>query len=144
MSGIRTGRWLAGGIAAGIVVNVSEMVLNMTVLRNAWADVLSAMGKPMAASANAMIVWVLWGFAYGLICIWLYAAIRPRFGPGPATAVKAGVVAWLLAQFLSSVAMGNLGIVPASLLVISGIWTLAESVVASLVGAWVYREAAEA
>ena len=141
MGKINTARLIAGGIVAGILVNISETVLNTVVLKRPWEDAMRALGKPMVMTSNALVVWILWGFVYGILCVWMYAAIRPRFGPGAATAAKAGFVAWLLAGFLSSVAMFNMGIVPSSLLVTSGIWTLVESVVVTIVGAWIYREA---
>jgi hypothetical protein len=140
---INTGRWVAGGIVAGVLVNVSETVLNTMVLKSQWESAMKALGKSMAMSGGAVVVWMAWGFAYGLISVWLYAAIRPRFGPGPGTAMIAGLAAWLLSGLLSSVAMGNMGIVPTSLLVTSGIWTLVESLVATAVGAWIYREEAQ-
>ena len=31
----------------------------------------------------------------GLLLVWLYAAIRPRFGPGPRTATYAALVVWV-------------------------------------------------
>jgi hypothetical protein len=37
--------------------------------------------------------------------------------------------------------MWNMDIVPMNLLVTSGIWTLVESIVVTIVGAWLYREA---
>jgi hypothetical protein len=50
-------------------------------------------------------------------------------------------VAWLLVGLLPSIAMCNMGIVPSSLLVTSGVWTLVESIVVTIVGASIYREA---
>ncbi len=142
MGKINAGRLILGGIVAGILVNVSETILNAVVLKDRWADAMKALGKPMTAmEPSAMVVWICWGFAYGILCVWLYAAIRPRFGPGAGTAAKAGFVAWLLAGLLSSVGMANMGIVPSNLLVISCIWTLVESIIVTIVGAWVYREA---
>ena len=142
MGKINTGRLILGGIVAGILVNVSEMVLNTVVLKDQWAAAMKALGKPMTAMApSTLAVWVIWGFVYGLLCVWLYAAIRPRFGPGAGTAAKAGFVAWLLAQILSSTAMWNMGLVPSNLLVTSLIWTLAESIIVTIVGAWLYKEA---
>ena len=35
-------------------------------------------------------------FVFSLSIVLLYAAIRPRFGPGPKTAVLAGVACWIL------------------------------------------------
>lgn len=142
MGKINTGRLILGGIVAGILVNVSETLLNAVVLKDQWASAMQALGKPMTAmDPKAMVVWIVWGFVYGILCVWMYAAIRPRFGPGAGTAAKAGFVAWLLAGLLSSVGMANMGLVPTSLLVISGIWTLVESILVTFVGAWLYKEA---
>jgi hypothetical protein len=137
---INTSRLVLGGVVAGILVNVSETILNTVVLKRPWEDAMRALGKPMSMTGSAMAVWILWGFVYGILCVWIYAAIRPRFGPGGGTAAKAGFVAWMLAGLLPSVGMGNMGIVPTSLLVVSACWTLVESIVVTIVGAWIYRE----
>ena len=141
MGRINTARLILGGIVAGILVNISETVLNTVVLKKPWEAAMQALGKPMVMNSSALIVWIAWGFAYGILCVWLYAAIRPRFGPGAGTAAKAGFVAWLLAGLLSSVGMANMGIFPTDLLVISGVWTLVESIIVTIVGASLYKEA---
>jgi len=141
MGRINTARLILGGIVAGILVNISETILNTVVLKKPWEAAMQALGRPMVMSSSALVVWIAWGFAYGILCVWLYTAIRPRFGPGAGTAAKAGFVAWLLAGLLSSVGMANMGILPSDLLVISGIWTLVESIVVTIVGASLYREA---
>jgi hypothetical protein len=140
MGRINVGRWIAGGIVAGILVNISETVLNAVVLKSPWEAVMKSLGKPSVMTTSSMVVWICWGFAYGLLCVWLYAAIRPRFGPGAATAAKAGLVAWMLSGLLSSVGMGNIGLMPTSLLVTSAAWTLVESIIVTIVGAAIYRE----
>lgn len=140
MGRINTGRLVLGGIVAGILVNISEAVLNTVVLKRPWEEAMRAMGKPSVMTSTALMVWIAWGFAYGILCIWIYAGIRPRFGAGPATAAKAGFAAWLLAGLLPSIAMANMGIAPASLLTTSAIWTLVESLVVTIVGAALYRE----
>ena len=142
MGKINTGRLILGGIVAGILVNVSETILNTVVLKDQWTSAMKALGKPMTAmSGNAVVVWVIWGFLYGILCVWLYAGIRPRFGPGAGTAAKAGFAAWLLAGLLPNLATWNMDLFPTNLLVISGVWTLVESIVVTIVGAWLYREA---
>lgn len=140
MNRISTVRWLHGGIIAGILVNISESILHVVILRRPWEEALTPSGRPAAAGPGAMIVWAAWGFAYGLLCVWLYAAIRPRFGPGAATAARAGLAAWLLAWFLPSIAAGNMRLLPATLLAVTGAWALAESLVVTVAGAWIYRE----
>ena len=141
MGKINVGRWIMGGLVAGVIVNISETVLNMMVLKKPWEDAMKAMGKPMAMSPANMVCWIMWGFVFGLAAVWIYCGIRPRFGAGAGTAMKAGFVAWLLANFLSSVGMANMGMFPINIIAISSVWGLAESLIATTVGAWIYKEA---
>jgi hypothetical protein len=83
---------------------------------------------------------ILREFIYGLMAVWLYAAIRPRFGAGPKTALYAGVGVWVLGNLLPSVNWGPRGIVPGHLFVIAVMVGLVEIVVATEAGAWLYRE----
>jgi hypothetical protein len=80
-------------------------------------------------------------FVLGIVMVFVYAAMRPRFGAGVGTAVIAGVTVWIVAMF-ASFADVVLGILPVNLLVLTGCWTLVEMIVASIVGAWVYKEPA--
>ena len=45
MGRINVGRWIMGGLAAGVIVNISETVLNMVVLKKPWEDAMKAMGS---------------------------------------------------------------------------------------------------
>jgi hypothetical protein len=80
-------------------------------------------------------------FVLGIVLIFLYAGLRPRFGAGAKTAVIAAVIIWLVGMMgaLSDVVMG---LAPASLIVLAGAWSLVETVVAAVAGAWVYKESA--
>jgi hypothetical protein len=141
MGRINWGRVLLGGIVAGILINVSEFILNGMVLRNEFEAAMSALGREPAMGQGAMTVWIVYGFVLGIAAVWLYAAIRPRYGPGAGTAVKAGLAVWFLAYFLVSVGNANMGLFPARLLAIGAVWGLFEIVIAAVVGAWLYREA---
>jgi hypothetical protein len=137
MSKINLGRVILGGLLAGLLVNVGEFLLHEKVVKSQELAAVTALGK---AGTGQIWVWILYGFVYGIVLVWLYAAIRPRFGAGAATAARAGVAAWFLSTLLSSVAMANLGFYTNDLLVITTIWALVESVVAAILGAWVYQE----
>lgn len=89
---------------------------------------------------GAIVIFNIWGFLLGIATVWLYAAIRPRYGAGPKTAIRAGVVTWAVAVFLANLGNYPLGLFPTRLLVISSVVGLVEIVVATLVGAWLYRE----
>jgi len=141
MKGINFGRVILGGIVAGIIINISEFILNEKVLKNDWDAALKAMGKSMT-SDSAILVWILFGFALGIAAVWLYAAIRPRYGAGAGTAAKAGIAVWFFESLLPSVAQLNLGLFPSKLIVTAAIWALVELIIATILGAWLYREAA--
>jgi hypothetical protein len=143
MGRINWGRVFLGGLVAGIVINLSETLLNAVVFKTDMEEALRALGKDPAATmtGSAMAVWILWGFLAGLAAVWLYAAIRPRYGAGPRTAVIAGVGAWFLAGFLSNLAMMNMGLFPRRLILIGLVWGLVEVVIATVAGARLYKEA---
>ena len=48
---------------------------------------LGGLGKQMGGGALASFT--VWGFLVGIFAVWLYAAIRPRFGALRATALCA-------------------------------------------------------
>ena len=140
MGKINWGRVILGGIVAGIVINLSEWVLNEFVMKDKWQAAMTALGKTQAMTINHIIVWNIWGFLAGIGAVWLYAAIRPRFGPGAGTAVKAGVAVWFFAHLLGAIVMMNLGLFPRDLMMIPLVWTLVETILAAVAGAWVYKE----
>ncbi len=141
MGRINVGRVILGGIVAGILINVSEFILNGPVLGKDFAAAMAALGKQATMGPSTMGVWITYGLVLGIAAVWLYAAIRPRYGPGAGTAVRAGLAVWFFAYFLYSVGSANMGLFPTRLLAIGTIWGLFEIVIATAVGAWLYREA---
>src|SRR5262252_6453150 len=139
MGKINLSRVILGGILAGIVVNISEGLLHAVVMKAQDAEMMKSLGRAVPEGDGVMAVWFLWGFAWGIAAVWLYAAVRPRFGPGPGTAARTGVAAWFFCCLLSMVAMSNMGLFPVNWLEL--VWTLVQDVVAVVVGAWIYKEA---
>jgi hypothetical protein len=91
MSKINLARVLRGGLLAGLVINVGELILNSMVLASEWAEFLEQLGLDPTFSAPQLVAGAIITFIYGIVLVWIYAAIRPRFGPGPRTAVIAGL-----------------------------------------------------
>ena len=137
-------RVVLGGLLAGVVINVVEFITNGVILKDTWAQSMQSLGKPAEISTGAIVMFNIWGFLLGIAAIWLYAAICPRYGAGPSTAVRAGLAAWGLAVFLANLSTYALGLFPAGLLVTTTIVALIEIVLGTIVGAWVYAEKAEA
>ncbi|MDJ0922013.1 MAG: hypothetical protein QNI84_12870 [Henriciella sp.] len=139
MRGISFARVLLGGAAAGLIIILGEFVLNGVVLAEQWAALreLHNVQEPSAAQyAGGAILTLL----YGIVLIWIYAAIRPRFGPGPKAAIVAGLTFWLIAYVMFLLSVWANGFVSLSVAAISIAWGLVEAPVAALVGAWIYRE----
>jgi hypothetical protein len=139
MATMNIGRVVLGGLLAGLVVNIGETILNMVVIADDMQTALEARNLPAMTGAS-IGVFVAMAFGLGILMVWLYAAIRPRFGPGPRTAVIAGLAIWLLVYVWGGVADAVMGFMPAGAAMIAMFWGLGESVLATIAGAWLYRE----
>lgn len=142
MAHTNRGRVILGGLVAGVIINLVEFVTNGVILKDAWGQAMQALGKPTDLSAGAIVMFNIWGFLLGIGAVWLYAAIRPRYGAGATTAIRTGVAAWALAVFLANLTNYPLGLFPTRLLVITTIVALFEIAVATIAGAWPYKEEA--
>ena len=138
MSQINGKRVVLGGIVAAVIVNVGEGLLGLMLKRD-YEAAIRALGIRMEPDLAAFLP-VAWSFVVGILAIWLYAAIRPRYGPGARTAVRAGLALWAFSTVTFSIAMASLRIFPARLMAIATAWSLVEVIVAVLAGAWLYRE----
>jgi uncharacterized membrane protein len=78
---------------------------------------------------------------YGIFMVWLYAAIRPRYGAGLKTAVCAGLAVWAAGDLLPNAGfMWAAGLFPTNLTVMTTAAGIIELVVAALAGAALYKE----
>lgn len=139
MSRINMARVIIGGVVAGLVINASEFVLNMFVLKEAMDAAVARMNLP-PVGGQAIGMFVALGFVLGIATVWLYAAIRPRFGAGVSTALCAGATVWFFAYLYPSIGMWAMGMWPTQPLAISLVWGLVEVLLASVAGAWLYHE----
>ena len=138
MGKVNLSRVILGGIVAGIILNVSEWLLHDVVMKDQFRGALQALGKTPMESGSVIMWWCIWSFILGITAVWIYAAIRPRYGAGAATAVRAGVAVWVLSCVLFAIAMTNLGLFPFMPLAI--VWSLVGDVIATVAGAWLYKE----
>jgi hypothetical protein len=138
MGKINWGRVFLGGIVAGVVINIFEYVTNGRVLAADWASAMQALGHSMPP--NAVPYFVLWGFLVGISSVWLYAAVRPRFGSGPGTAILAGFAMWLIGYVFPNLIWLALALVPSRLIAITSLVGFVEIIVATLIGGWIYQE----
>lgn len=140
MRSINIGRVFLGGLLAGVIINISEFLLHAVVLKRDLEEAMRSMNRPATMTGGQMAVWIILSFAIGIAVVWLYAAIRPRYGPGAGTAARAGLAAWFFGSLVAAVVQANLGLFGGNLIVVPVVWTLVESVVATVAGAWLYKE----
>lgn len=142
MGGINMPRVLLGGLVTGLGINVGETILNGYLIMPQYAERMMAYGVP--ESPYSVPIFAVYGFLLGIVAVWLYAAMRPRFGAGPKTAVMAGLAVWFIYSgsfadfhlaiplFSSTVPLANLA------------WGLVEVPLMTVIGASLYREEASA
>jgi hypothetical protein len=140
MGKINWGRVVLGGLLAGLVLNVVDYVLYGVWLRPDFAATMQALGKPPGAMDSLVPLFVVVDFIYGIGLVWLYAAIRPRYGAGVKTAVIAGVAVWFFISLLRAISEAPMGLFPQRVYTLGTCVTLIEYAVAGAVGAYLYKE----
>jgi hypothetical protein len=90
-------------------------------------------------SGPVAATWIVVDFMMGLLLVSTYAAMRPRFGAGPKTAVLAGLALWF-AVTVVLFGFTQMGVFSMALFVKGSTCALINTVVASIVGAAVYKE----
>jgi hypothetical protein len=140
MSRINFVKMIIGGLVAGLIINIGEFIFNGVLFAEEMNQAMAALNRPPVP--NSAIVWfVLFAFGLGVTLVWLYAAIRPRFGPGVRTAICASLAVWGLAYLYPTLFFIIMQLFPTRMLVLGTVWGLFEVAIAGVAGAWVYTEA---
>ncbi len=139
MSRINLGRVLIGGLVAGVVANVFDFVFNTYLLVDESADMASRLNLNSARVQASLTTWIVVDFVWGLLLVFTYAAIRPRFGPGPKTAAIGGITIWL-AVTVTFAGLMSMGVFTQAAYLKSSVLYLVSAIAASLAGAALYKE----
>lgn len=140
MPGINWSRALLCGLLAAVVWGVLYAPVHPLI------EVHDSLGRPAlpltpfrGASPLLRVVIVMTGFVQGIATMCLYAAIRPRFGAGPRTAVIAGSSVWFLTGWMHLV-WALFGAVPVNVALVPIAVNLPLLVLSALAGAKFYKE----
>lgn len=139
MNGINVGRWLGGGVAAGAVIWLLEGAASFLYMDD-MQEALAAHSLAMEMTGGTMALIVVASLLMGLTLVFFYAAVRPRFGPGPRTAVIAAIALWVASYVVTLIGYCLLGLFPTRLLALWAVIGLVELVLGATIGGWVYRE----
>ena len=139
---INVSKVVVGGLAAGVVGNiVGYVAFGMLLAPRMQADAVAVAPQLQGrgTSGGAIATTVIGTFVIGFLLVWLYAAIRPRFGPGPKTAIIAGLAVWVtgIVFHVDWLLMGLMSSTTYAMAVIAGLVQLLAS---SWIGAMLYKE----
>ena len=107
----------------------------MTYLPKVWIPVF----EKSATVVYFNLLFIMW-IVLGILAVWLYSAIRPRYGAGVKTAVLAGVFIWILRELFPGIQSWAFGLYPANTFLLDVLTNLVSCVVGTIIGAWVYKE----
>ena len=139
MNNINFGRVILGGLVAGLVLNIGEFLLNEVIFVKQMEEMFQRINVPRPGGAFIATA-IGMTFLLGVVIVWLYAMIRPRFGPGPKTAIIAALVIWFCVYFYCGILNATLFGIPTTFMVMGMVWGFVEYIVAAIAGAWLYRE----
>lgn len=140
MGKVNWSRVVTCGLVAGIVLIVIDWVVYGMLLRADMAAAMQALGHAEANSGSAVIWYVVLDLFFGIWLLWLYAAIRPRYGAGPKTALCAGLAMWVLFGLLHALSEMPMHLYPTAMYCWMLLTALVEYPLAAVVGAKWYTE----
>jgi hypothetical protein len=139
MGKINFGRAILGGLLAGLIINIGEFVLNEVLFKKQIEEMVKQ--HNLASPGGAFIATaVLLTFVLGIVIVLTYAMIRTRFGPGPKTAIIAGLILWFAVYVYAGILNSTLFGVEPGLMIIGFVWGGAEYLLGAIAGAWLYKE----
>jgi len=142
MAAINTSKVVVGGLVAGVVLNVIDFISNTFIVgerfKPDWDAINPQLWTNMMAT-RSIITYVVVDFVLGILLVWTYAAIRPRFGPGPKTAANASILLWLVGGALYAGLMAG-GLVSLRAYLVFALIALVNLLIAGWVGAKLYTE----
>ena len=72
-----------GGLVAGAIISVIDIAMFGAILKAPMEEAMKVLPKPRIMEWQ--IPWYIsLDFVAGIALVWLYAALRPRYGAGPA------------------------------------------------------------
>ena len=136
---INSGKVVVGGLVAGVVANGLDYLFQGVVLKPDFEIMRQRLNLDPVA-ANNPVPWIIVDFILGFLLIVAYVGFRARWGPGPKTAIYAGLVIFLgIASVMG--ALTAIGVFTTDTYLKSSALSLITIISAALAAAFVYKEA---
>jgi hypothetical protein len=142
MTRLNWSRILLGTLVAAVIMFLSDGGLHEQLLKSDWLAVYAGLGvsEPKHNSLG-MVYFAIFELGRAFTAILFYALMRSHFGPGPKTAVIAAIVGWLAFSVTGPAEFIPLGFYSHALWLKVAAAQFITSILATLAGAWLYREA---
>ena len=137
---MNVGRFILGGIVAAIIYFIGDGVVHGALLKQHWGTILGAINVDPEKALKTPQIFGIYDLIKGFAAVWIYAAIRPRFGPGVGTAVIAGLITWLLAVPAPLIGLIPMKFFPPGFVALWSAYDVVPMIIGAVVGAWLYRE----
>ena len=135
-------RLIIGGVIASVILFLTDGFFHERVVAADWMAVFTALGtKPPVETPAHLLYFAIYEVGRGFLAMILYVLMRPRLKPGPKTAAIAGIVVWLAFSVTGPAQFIPLGFFSHALWLKVGAFHLVTSIIATVAGAAVYKEA---
>jgi hypothetical protein len=142
MTNINVTRIAMGGAVAAVIIFAITGIVNGGILSSElekWVQEMGSLVHPAGRSIS-MCLWALMCLVLGIVGVWIYAGIRPRFGAGPKTALLAGLMLWIVCKFAVALDFIALGLLPGRIVGGQLIGGFVAILIGVFFGARLYRE----
>jgi hypothetical protein len=144
MAQINWGRLIVGSLIAAIIMFVADGFIHETIAKADWRALYEALGaREPEPHGSSMIYFAIFELGRGFTAMMFYVLMRAFFGAGPKTAVLAGIVGWIAFSLTGPVQFIPLGFFSNALWLKVGAIQLIVSIVATIAGAALYKDAAK-
>jgi len=135
-------RLIIGILIAAIIMFFADGFFHERVVAADWMAVYTALGiTPPAHNTANLMYFAIFELGRGILAMSLYVLMRSCCGPGPKTAVLAGIVMWIAFSVTGPAQFIPLGFFSHALWIKVGAFHLVTSIVAAIAGAAVYKDA---
>ena len=143
MASINWFRLILGGLVAAIMMFFADGFIHERLVSADWHAVYAGLhATEPDAHGLSMVYFGTYELGRGLIAMLFYATMRTHFGPGPKTAVLAGIASWVAFSLTGPAQFIPLGFFSTALWMKVGAMHLVTSIVSTIVGAAMYKDAA--
>jgi hypothetical protein len=143
MPKINWGRLILGTLVIAIIMFLTDGFIHETIAQGDWKALYEALGaREPAPHGASMVYFAVFEIGRAFTAMMFYVTMRAFFGAGPKTAVLAGIVGWIAFSLTGPVQFIPLGFFSNALWLKVGALHLIVSIVATVAGAALYKDAA--